>query len=153
TPFGAAVAPLSYLTARRSTMPQPMTPREVFLELVHAVCERREADLPRLYAATTNVVHPFDPFGAPPLRTRDDLRAHFAHGSESESTVLFYPKNRTLHASGDPEGIVAEFTYQSDASAAGETLAIPCIFVLRVRDGEIIESRDYIDPLRSAQAH
>jgi hypothetical protein len=30
--------------------------------------------------------------------------------------------------------------------------AEPCVFVLRVRDGVIVESRDYIDPIRSAEA-
>ena len=34
----------------------------------------------------------------------------------------------------------------------GEPFTIPGIFVLRVRDGKIVESRDYLDHLRSAQA-
>lgn len=29
---------------------------------------------------------------------------------------------------------------------------VPCVFVLRVRDGQIIESRDYIDPIRTYTA-
>lgn len=134
-------------------MTHPMSPRDIFLSLVHAVCERRVADLPRLYAETTSVTHPFDPFGAPPLRTRDELRAHFAGDAESDERVRFHPTNITMHDTLDAEVIVAEFTYQSDATATGETFAIPCIFVLRVRNGEIVESRDYIDPVRSAQAH
>src|SRR5262245_36817571 len=108
-------------------MPQPMPPHDVFLELVHAVCERRVEDLPRLYARTTYVTHPFDPFGAPPLRTRDDLRAHFAAGGESDSSVRFHPTNIMIHDTLDPEVIVAEFTYQSEVTAPGETFAIPCI--------------------------
>jgi ketosteroid isomerase-like protein len=134
-------------------MTHPMSPRDIFLSLVHAVGERQVADLPRMYAETTNVTHPFDPFGAPPLLTRDELRAHFAGGAESDERVCFHPTHITIHDTLDPEVIVAEFTYQSDTTAPGETFAIPCIFVLRVRNGEIVESRDYIDPVRSAQAH
>ena len=134
-------------------MTLPMSPRDIFLSLVHAVCERRVADLPRLYAERTNVTHPFDPFGAPPLRTRDELRAHFAGGAESDERARFHPANITIHDTRDPEVIVAEFAYQSDVSATGEPFAIPCIFVLRVHNGEIVESHDYIDPVRSAQAH
>jgi ketosteroid isomerase-like protein len=29
---------------------------------------------------------------------------------------------------------------------------VPCIFVMRIRDGFIIESRDYIDPIAGARA-
>lgn len=29
---------------------------------------------------------------------------------------------------------------------------VPCVFVLRVRDGEIVESRDYIDHVAMARA-
>jgi ketosteroid isomerase-like protein len=29
---------------------------------------------------------------------------------------------------------------------------VPCVFVMRVRDGRIIESRDYIDPIRTYTA-
>jgi ketosteroid isomerase-like protein len=34
----------------------------------------------------------------------------------------------------------------------GSVTKVPCVFVMRVRNGEIIESRDYIDPIRSRQA-
>ena len=31
-------------------------------------------------------------------------------------------------------------------------LAVPCVFVMRIRDGLIVESRDYIDHVAFAQA-
>ncbi|QIZ34633.1 hypothetical protein [Saccharopolyspora sp. ASAGF58] len=30
--------------------------------------------------------------------------------------------------------------------------AVPCVFVLRVRDGQIVESRDYVDHFAFAEA-
>jgi uncharacterized protein len=47
--------------------------------------------------------------------------------------------------------IVAEFEYQGTTDA-GEPYALPAIFVMRVRNGEIVSSRDYHDHLASAKA-
>jgi hypothetical protein len=47
---------------------------------------------------------------------------------------------------------VAEFEYQRTSPGSGEPYALPAIFVLRVRDGEIVSSRDHHDHLASARA-
>jgi ketosteroid isomerase-like protein len=126
------------------------SPREVFLRLVHGVCEGRWDELPDLYAERTHVAHPFHPLGAPVLRSRDEIREHFAAASE----VSFdrRPANVTIHETADPEVIVAEFEYRGTAAGADGPVTVPCVFVLRVRDGEIVESRDYIHHLASARA-
>ena len=67
-------------------MPQPLGPSEVFHALVRGVCDRKWDDLPGLYAEQTNVVHPLDPFRAPPLLTREQLHEHFAGGTRSSVT-------------------------------------------------------------------
>jgi ketosteroid isomerase-like protein len=130
------------------------TPREVFLKLVHGVCDERWADVVELYAEKTDVSHPFHPLGAPPLRSREELRAHFLGGPQPYQGVTLrrQPVNITVHETGDPEVIVAEFQYEGTVVETGEPFAIPAIFVMRVRDGKIVESRDYLDHLRSAAA-
>ena len=60
--------------------------------------------------------------------------------------------NVTIHETTDPEVIVAEFEYQGTDPVSGAPYALPAIFVLRVRDGEIVSSRDYHDHLASARA-
>jgi ketosteroid isomerase-like protein len=125
------------------------TPREVFLALVNGVAEGHWADLPDLYAEQTDVAHPFDPLRHPALRTRDELREHFTPSGSSP------PPNRkpvdiTIHETLDPEVIVAEFAYQGTDPTTGELFTQPAIFVLRVRNGEIVESRDYFDHLTTA---
>jgi len=131
-------------------MTMPLSPREVFLRLVHGVCEGRWDELPDLYAERTHVAHPFHPLGMPVLRSRDELRRHFAGGPG----VSFdrRPANLTVHETADPEVIVAEFEYQGTVAGTDEPIAVPCVFVLRVRDGQIVESRDYIHHLASARA-
>lgn len=127
-----------------------MTPQDVFLALVNGVAAGRWDELPDLYAEHTDVVHPFDPLRAPALRTRAELRAHFrptGAGPELDRR----PANITIHQTTDPEVIVAEFEYRGTVVETGESFVLPGIFVLRVRDGEIVSSRDYFDHVTGAR--
>jgi ketosteroid isomerase-like protein len=130
-----------------------MTPEEVFLRLVHGVADGDYEALPALYAEQTDVRHPMSPYGEPPLLTRDALREHFSgRGPQVGKTVRFRPEAIRVHQTRDPEVIVAEFDYAGTVAATGETFRVPCVFVLRVRDGEIVESRDYVDHVAMARA-
>ena len=133
-------------------MPQPLSPSDVFHALVRGVCDRKWDDLPGLYAEQTNVVHPLDPFRAPPLLTREQLHEHFAGWDEVLGEVRFEPANITIHETADPEVIVAEFEYRGTVPGTGEPFALPGIFVMRVRDGQIVSSCDYVDHLGLARA-
>lgn len=126
------------------------TPREVFLALVNGVADGRWDELPGLYAERTDVVHPFDPLRAPALRTRDELREHF-RPTGGGPTLHRRPAAITIHETTDPEVIVAEFEYQGTVAETGEEFALPGIFVMRVRDGEIVSSRDYFDHVTAAR--
>jgi ketosteroid isomerase-like protein len=113
----------------------------------------REAQLDalaELYADPTDVRHPFAPLGDTPLRTRAELRAHFAAAGPAHEVERFDPVNAVVHATDDPEVIVFEFAYA--ISVAGRDSEIPCIFVIRVRDGRIVESRDYSHHVGLARA-
>lgn len=130
----------------------PLSPRETFLRLVHGVADQDMEALPQLYAETTDVRHPMSPWGIPPLTSRAELRAHF--GVDDPVPVLnirVRPVDVVVHETADPEVIVAEFAYAGTHPESGEEFAVPCVFVMRVRDGEIVESRDYVDHLRFAR--
>ena len=130
-----------------------MTPEQVFLKLVHGVADRDFAVLPELYAEQTDVRHPMNPYGDHPLLSRDALREHFGGvGPRVTEVVRFQPDNIRVHETTDPEVIVAEFEYAGTILATGEPFRVPAIFVLRVRDGLIVESRDYIDHLAMIRA-
>jgi uncharacterized protein len=137
-------------------MDQSRTPRQVFFALVHGVADGRFDELPDLYAEQTDVVHPFDPLRAPALRSREEIREHFGLRDRSRPADAGQrPRRRvghvTVHETTDPEVIVAEFEYQGTDPGTGEAYALPAIFVMRVRDGEIVSSRDYFDPIASAR--
>lgn len=127
-------------------MTQVLSAREVFLALVNGVAEGRWSELPDLYAEQTHVVHPFDPLRAAALRTREHFKP-----TDAGPQLHRRATNITIHETTDPEVIVAEFEYQGTVAETGEAFALPGIFVLRVRDGEIISSRDYFDHVTAAR--
>jgi uncharacterized protein len=131
-------------------MQSARTPKETFLALVHGICQA-SPDLSQLYAENTSVTHPFDPLKRPGLAGREALRQHF-DGMRGVPTLRLSPTDIHVHETADPEVIVAEFSYAGHVIASGQHVSYPCIFVMRVRDGEIVESRDYVDHLGSAEA-
>jgi ketosteroid isomerase-like protein len=135
---------------RRVHVVQALSPREVFIALVDGVAEGRWEELPDLYAEQTHVVHPFDPLRGAALRTRGELREHFKP-SGAGPRLPRRAANITIHETTDPEVIIAEFEYQGTVPNTGEKFALPGIFVLRVRNGEIVDSRDYFDHVTAAR--
>jgi len=57
-----------------------------------------------------------------------------------------------VHQTADPEVVIAEFAYHGRALETGRSFVLPCVFIMRVRDGLIVESRDYGDHLGLAYA-
>jgi uncharacterized protein len=132
-------------------MSSPRTPRELFFELATGVAEGRWQSLPELYAEQTQVSHPFHPLGDEPITSREALREHFTLPEGMLPLPRRTVENVVIHETSDPEVIVAEFEYHGDAADSGERVVIPAVFVMRVRDGEIVSSRDYLDHLASAR--
>lgn len=136
------------IPARAPSGAAPGSPRAVFESLVYGVSDGRWAELPDLYAEQTHVTHPFLP-GSKPLETRDALREHFT--AATGSGIQLEARDLVVHEGTDPEVVIGEFGYQS-RSATGEPFRLNNIFVLRVRDGLVVESRDYGDHLAFAAA-
>jgi ketosteroid isomerase-like protein len=113
--------------------------------------ERLLDELAARYAENTDVRHPFSPDREEPLRTREQLRRHFAAAPAQLTGVeRFEPTAFVTHETVDPEVVIVEFSYTGTVN--GTPFDIPNIFVVRVRAGQIIESRDYGDHLAFARA-
>jgi ketosteroid isomerase-like protein len=132
-------------------MSAPRKPRDVFLALVNGLCDGQFDDVLKLYAERTDISHPFDPLHGHRLTSRAELAEHFSR-RPVRKTLAARPSNINIHETSDPEVIVAEFAYAGSNLETGAAFSYPCIFVMRVRDGEIVESRDYVDHLGSAEA-
>ncbi|MGI5330700.1 nuclear transport factor 2 family protein [Actinomadura nitritigenes] len=116
------------------------TPRAVLQRLIDGVTARRPDGLPQLYAEDAVVVHPFAR-PASRLEGREALREHFAQ--LETLPVEMTARNVVVHQTADPEVIVAEFEYAGRNTETGRDFVVPNVFVMRVRDGRIVESRDY----------
>jgi ketosteroid isomerase-like protein len=120
----------------------------VLRTLVDGVAAERFSDLARLYARQTDVTHPFSA-GSKPLRSRSDLEEHFGAMAAAQARL---PRREVIdlviYETTDPEVVVAEFAYRW---MLPEPMSVGCVLVTRVRDGEIVESRDYADPSAMAQ--
>lgn len=134
-------------------MSETRSPREVFLALINGVAAKQDpAEIAALYAEQTDVAHPFDPERAPALRTRDELREHFTLGQQIRGGFDRKAVDILVHETTDPEVIIGEFAYEGTNTDTGEHVRVPAIFVMRVRDGLIVESRDYADHLAAVRA-
>lgn len=128
-----------------ATDPARQRPADVLGHLVTGVCARRP-DLDRLYSEPTRVTHPLA--GDDVLETRQQLRDHFTRAHTALGDVEMSVSKLVVHETVDPEWIVGEFSYMIGQAA----IAVPCVFVMRVRDGLIVESRDYMDLAMFRQA-
>ncbi|WP_328607206.1 nuclear transport factor 2 family protein [Amycolatopsis sp. NBC_00345] len=133
------------IAPRPAELADRKSPLGVFQRLCFGVSDGRWAELPDLYAEQTDVSHPFLP-NAPALKTRDDLRTHFA--SAGELGIRMQATDLVTYQSTDPEVIIGEFGYEGELG--GKPFRVNNIFVVRVRDGLIVESRDYGDHLSLA---
>ncbi|HEX3790527.1 MAG TPA: nuclear transport factor 2 family protein [Pseudonocardiaceae bacterium] len=121
-------------------MSEAPSPAEVFDRLLTAITAREFADIPALYAEDVVVEQPF---ATPPMRIagRESLRAHFS----AVPPITMSAHDVMIHRTADPEVIVAEWAYDIVATGTDRTVSTRNVIVMRVRDGQIVESRDYHD--------
>jgi ketosteroid isomerase-like protein len=93
---------------------------------------------------------PFAPSPPARLEGREAIRAHFAAAASGPLTLQ--ASNVVVHDTGDPEVVIAEFDYDGQVSTTGRSFRVSNIQVLRVRNGQIVSSRDYHDHLAIAAA-
>ena len=128
--------------AERPPLSPAGTPRGVLERLVYGIADRRWVEIVELYGEKTYVTHPFHP-SSTPHRTREEIREHFAM---RRLDVDLDVRNLVTYQGTDPEILIAEFDYQGTLGASKPT-RVSQIFVMRIRDGVIIESHDYGDHL------
>jgi uncharacterized protein len=139
------------MTPQNTSATRTRTPTETFHALIRGVSAGPRAELADLYADDCDVVHPFDPERSPALRSRQELRAHFTPPADAPK-IERTPVDVRVHETADPEVVVGEFVYDCLLIDTGVRYRVPCVFVMRVRDGLIVESRDYIDHMAHVRA-
>jgi uncharacterized protein len=128
----------------------PASPSEVFGLLIDGITNQRWDQLPALYADDVVVEQPMNVPGRTRIDGIGELREHFGRGTGLP--IRMTAEDIIVHETADPEVIVAEFVYVGEVTATGRTFRTHNVIVMRVRDGKIVESRDYHDHHTMAQA-
>jgi uncharacterized protein len=125
------------------------SPREVFERLVQGISDGQWQDLHQLYAEDAVIDYPF---AVPPLRLdgRDAIQRYFA--AVARMPLDLRAHNIVVHQTGDPEVIIGEYDYDARVTTTGHPFHVSNIQVSRIRDGQIVSSRDYHNHLVMAQA-
>ena len=127
--------------------PAPAGPRQVVERLHRLVAEGDLEGQAELFAADGVLEWPFAPDGVPRrLEGREAIRAVFAPLGRRMREAGRRPgavADVVVHETLDPEVVVAEL-------ALGGDDPLPYVQVFRVRDGQILEFRDYFGPRTAA---
>jgi ketosteroid isomerase-like protein len=122
-------------------MSAPLSPREVFDRLSRAITTRQFDGLPDLYAEDAVVEAPYALPEPLRLEGREAIRTQFDQAANLPFQLT--ADNVVIHETTDPEVIIAEWDYHVLVTSTGREFHAPNIQVLRVRDGQIVSSRDF----------
>jgi ketosteroid isomerase-like protein len=120
---------------------QRPSPRQVFERQRRAITARAWSELADLYAEDVVVELPFNLPHALRLVGREQLQARFLAGSALPLEMEMH--NVIVRETDDPEVIVAEFDYDGRRTDNGQEFSVANVIVMRVRDGQIVWSKDY----------
>ncbi|MEU7839167.1 MULTISPECIES: nuclear transport factor 2 family protein [unclassified Nonomuraea] len=108
----------------------------------HAAMLHKSADeLADLYAE--DGLHEFPFGGLPPFEGREEIRAGYTMMWGAMKALVKEIRDVTIRQTTDPEVIVAE--QETVVTVADQELTVPGLLILRVRDGLIVHTRDYMD--------
>jgi ketosteroid isomerase-like protein len=132
--------------------PATRSPRQTVEQLLEAAVSPALGDMADCYAPEVVIEMPFAVDALYPSQiatTREELRARFRAGT----TMRRYKDLRdvTIHETADQEVIIAEYELHGEMTATGEPFSARYAMVITIRDGYIVRSRDYTDPIAGAR--
>jgi uncharacterized protein len=119
------------------------TPTEVVTRLLEGITARNWDQLSDLYADDVVIDVPFAVPGGTRIAGRQDVHAHFA--AAADGPLAFTADHVVIYRTDDPEVVVSEYEYAGRVATTGKSFRFRNVQVVRVRDGRIVESRDYHD--------
>ncbi|MFF1360707.1 nuclear transport factor 2 family protein [Streptomyces sp. NPDC058297] len=128
-------------------------PREVLARYQQAMLDKSADDLADLYAV--DAVHEF-PFLSPGMPARYQGREEVREGyraawgpSPAQPQEI---REVVVHESTDREVITVEQVVTGTVTTTGQSFSLPGLLVIRIRNGQIVHVRDYMDGLGVAHA-
>jgi ketosteroid isomerase-like protein len=126
--------------------------RDVVERVLRAGRERHIETFLELMASDGYVEWPYRPAGVPGrLQGRAEIRDHLTKVAKNLIRFDEY-RNVMMHETTDPEVIIVEYDAHGVVVATGAPFEQTVIAVIRVRNGQILSYRDYVNPLPLAAA-
>jgi ketosteroid isomerase-like protein len=132
--------------------PATRSPRQTVEQLLEAAVSPAPGDMADYYAPEVVIEMPFALDALYPPRiatTREELRARFQAGTAVRRYKAL--RNVTIHETTDPEVIIAEYELHGEMTGTSEPFSARYAMVITIRDGYIVRSRDYADPIAGAR--
>jgi ketosteroid isomerase-like protein len=127
--------------------------RAILRRYRQAMIDQSADDLAALYAADAVHELPFRFPGMPDrFEGREVLRAAYRAAWSASDAQPREVREVALHSCADGEVLVVEQVVRGVLRSTGRPFEFPGVLVLRVRDGEIVHARDYLDGLGVARA-
>lgn len=122
-----------------------MTPSEVFDTAMDRLLAKDMSGFADLWAADGTMEFPFAPPSRPAgLKGREAVREYLRGYTEVYDVTSI---EKTVHETVDPEVIIVELLATGLQVRTGDPYRNRYISVITVRDGQIVEYRDYWSPL------
>ncbi|MEU4745431.1 nuclear transport factor 2 family protein [Actinosynnema sp. NPDC023658] len=129
------------------------TAREVLEQLRSRTIEN-DPSVGDLYAEDGAFELPFAPPGVPKaLNGGEAIREHLKKSVAASQARWSDFTVTAVYDTADPEVLVAEYVLDATIQATGDPFRLGSIIVLKVRDGKIVLSRTYANPIQTAEAH
>jgi ketosteroid isomerase-like protein len=104
-----------------------------------------------LFAPDGVLRYPFAAPGMPAeLRGRETIREFHGAAAAGRSLLEIAGVDVVVRETDDPEVVVAEIEHHGHSHGTGAPYRFRAIGVIRVRDGEIVDYDDYMDPIAMA---
>jgi len=128
------------------------SPREI-VEQVRRMVAGEGIVFADLFADDGVLEYPFAPPGQPhELVGREMIRRHFGRpGIARRRLFQMDGVDAVVHETTDPEVVIAEIAHYGRSQVTGAPYRFEALGVIRVRDGEIVSYRDYMDPIALAR--
>jgi ketosteroid isomerase-like protein len=128
------------------------SPRQTAEQFLRAAISPRPGDMADCYAPTVIIEMPFAVTSLYPGRvetTREELRARFA----ANSAIRHYQRlsNVVIHETADPEVVITEYELHGEFVATAKPFSQRFVMVMTIRNGQIVHTRDYANPVSSAR--
>ena len=127
-------------------------PGEIANRFLRAMVSPDPGDMADLYAERVLIEMPFAPASLYPARIetgREELRARFRAGRAAR--IYSRVDHVVVHQTADPEVVIVEYDLHGERRPVGTPFVQSFVLIMTIRDGVIVHSRDYTNPITGAR--